>query len=524
MLTPDEWGTYTRVSTEKQSVNTSPQRQLEENQSWAKKNLGFEIPNVFQEPGRTGANLDERPVMSQVLHLVETRQLKGVVFNTLDRTARNLDILFRIRWIFLEADARGFCVHEKLDITTREFQELVGILVYGLKAQMELDDITRRLLGGRERRVKQGEAAGGGIVPYGFNKTRQPMPDGHMGVFYELDPNEVQICQLIRDWFIDERLSRRKISTRLNKWGIPSASASRRQKKGRWWPGIVGKILTDPKYRGELVWGEYTTPVDRIFSEEDAWRIDRQIAENAQVYSHVRIYQYLLTGLLKCGLCGYTFTGSTSTYNNRPYSYYRCVVKQRIMQSDKLCNSTTLKKVEVERVVWEDVKRLILDTNAINDLADGQRLSIEEDVERETQALQGEIARIETEQDRLIMMAVRDELKHKRVQHLLDEKDQEMAGKRAMLARYQDRQKQRERREQGLRHAQQRMAIWREMVNDPDLAFELKREIVRGVIEKVVVLDENSLQPYYNLMGPTLIDNHNVLTMKSPVKGKVISY
>jgi len=56
------------------------------------------------------------------------------------------------------------------------------------------------------------------------------------------------------------------------------------------------------------------------------------------------------------------------------------------------------------------------------------------------------------------------------------------------------------------------------MLQDPELSFDRRREIVRAVTDKFVVEDASRLVPYYNLLNPFLIDNSNVLTLESSVK------
>jgi site-specific DNA recombinase len=94
-----------------------------------------------------------------------------------------------------------------------------------------------------------------GRVPFGYRPDRTPHPvpvkasQGRTKTRLAVDPQAGPWLTQMYEWRVYERLSREAIALRLDAGGAPSPEGE------GWHPTAVGKILTNPKYTGYMVYG-----------------------------------------------------------------------------------------------------------------------------------------------------------------------------------------------------------------------------------------------------------------------------
>ena len=69
-------------------------------------------------------------------------------------------------------------------------------------------------------------------------------------------------------------------------------------------------------------------------------------------------YFYLLSGLIRCALCGSTFTGSYNGSPNR-YTYYRCTDRRKRFPNPQHCRAKHIRADRIEPAVWSAVLRAV---------------------------------------------------------------------------------------------------------------------------------------------------------------------
>lgn len=151
---------YIRVSTEGQ---TGPDKygleaQKADIQAYAEAN-GYLITGWYADNGKSGALLQEREGLQDLLSAARAREFETVIIAKLDRLSRDL-----FNQLFLEKEMRvagceivSACepVNGKDPMQTA-FRQLMGTF-----AELEKSLITSRLSGGRKQKAKQGGYAGG---------------------------------------------------------------------------------------------------------------------------------------------------------------------------------------------------------------------------------------------------------------------------------------------------------------------------------------------------------------------------
>jgi DNA invertase Pin-like site-specific DNA recombinase len=227
---------------------------------------------------------------------------------------------------------------------------------------------TRRVMGGVHDRIRRGYFPGA-IPPYGYERW---LANGLTGEILQSVPirgsirmpNSVYVlraatdgsAEIARDIFLGveagEPLAR--IARRLVTDGVPSPGARREKPNaGAWSRGGIARMLRNPLYQGDLVWGRldraqlgppvpiadvqldkagevallYTDFVKTPLVTRETWGTVQAILDGSRESCKGRRAaspDFLLSGLIKCATCGANFHGASSTrkYVNRR-RYYR---------------------------------------------------------------------------------------------------------------------------------------------------------------------------------------------------------
>ena len=184
------------------------------------------------------------------------------------------------------------------------------------------------------------------------------------------DPDTSKTLQWIFNKYIEFN-SVRKVGTLLNSKGIKT-------RNGELWPqATIHRILRSPVYIGKTYYGKRTTdPISGklIKQDESTWTIvnaehDAIISEDIfnQVQKILSMKSkkptkpgrtYLLTGLLKCGLCGRSMSGYTFTKKgtDKSYSYYKCW--NNVQKGKMACDGLSLPTVALETFIVDELKKL----------------------------------------------------------------------------------------------------------------------------------------------------------------------
>ncbi|WP_268886709.1 recombinase family protein [Ktedonospora formicarum] len=157
----------------------------------------------------------------------------------------------------------------------------------------------------------------------------------------ECEYSEAGIIRMIYRMSVDENLSRIAIATHLNALGIPPAHACDQRSimrgkrlcrtSGRWTPGRIRNMLVNTTYKGIHYYGRRSKKTREVIAQlvpalvdESTWEQAQRVLHAHQVFSRRNAKRnYLLRGLIKCGLCGLTYCGSAYNVKSCPY-YYKC--------------------------------------------------------------------------------------------------------------------------------------------------------------------------------------------------------
>ena len=198
---------YVRVSTAEQVDGFGLTVQRKAIADYAKVN-GLRLLRTVSDEGISGSNgLDARKGLAEVLTVVESGQVSGLVVYRLDRLARDLILQETLMTRMRKAGVEVLSVTEP-DIDSEDGTRVLVRQILGAVSQFERALIRSRMMGGRAAKIASG-GYGGGRPPFGWRaENKELVPE----------PREQEAIALVRQ-LADEGLSSRQIAARLQETG-----------------------------------------------------------------------------------------------------------------------------------------------------------------------------------------------------------------------------------------------------------------------------------------------------------------
>jgi site-specific DNA recombinase len=325
---PERVALYLRVSSEEQREKATIKIQSDFLEGYCELHA-LEVAGRYQDDGISGTiPLHERPEGRRLLEDAKESKFGVVLVYRLDRFGRSLlgivDATERLE--MLEVGLRS--ATEPIDTSTPG-----GRLIFQMLAsfaEYERGTIRERTQAGLHRALREGKHAG--RIPYGYAIDEQ-------GKLTVVEDEARIVREIISN--VANRATLYSESKRLNDEGIPSPGYrfrgdETRRATGQWSPTTVRDIVHQTAYSGVhrvRIEGEGTIerPVPAIVAAGLRERAEAQLAKNKRRAGELRKNgrKYLLSGLVRCGICGLACTGRTSTARvsggSKKYSYYGCV-------------------------------------------------------------------------------------------------------------------------------------------------------------------------------------------------------
>ncbi|MFS0837226.1 recombinase family protein [Paenibacillus sp. 1P03SA] len=352
---------YIRVSTDDQardgfSIEAQKRKLISycDSQDWT-------VTDVYIDEGFSAKDLN-RPEMKRMLEDLEDNKFDMVLVYKLDRLTRStadcdkLLKLFESHKVMFQSSTESF---ETRTATGRLFIRLISDL-----AQWERENIAERVRFGMEQMVTEGRRPGG-RYPYGYTKE---------GV---LIPEEAAVIRRIRDMYMKDNLSLKKIAVTLVQEGVTRRGYD-------WTKSSVSLTLENIYYAGiirfgsKMANGKYvnrkkelrTEILDSVGSHEPVWTLDEfnehlEILRARSNSGYSRLGDYWFTGLLKCGKCGSGMFGRLTNERIRKDGsrarvvYYMC----RRKWANKSCTMPIIRQKHVEHLLFEFIESIIIDPN-----------------------------------------------------------------------------------------------------------------------------------------------------------------
>ena len=281
-------------------------------------------------------------------------------------------------------------------------------------AEYEREKINERMTRGRQQKITSGSVLVSGRPPYGYRVVK----DENGKQMLVLHEEEAEVVRLIFTWYTkgDETgtcVSLRQIARRLSDMGVPTyadtnheKSLSRLQK----WPGVwcitsIHGMLKSEVYTGTWRYGKTTkrgkstiklTDVSPLavqvpaIVDVDTWRIAlAQFQKNKEESKRNRKYEYLLSQRVNCGACGGKMHGMPTNKGSKLFTFYYCNARRFPEKYKHTCNGPAFQPKYVDPVVWQWLKSILTDPDALTSglraqqaLAEEQRIPLQMEVDK----------------------------------------------------------------------------------------------------------------------------------------------
>ena len=396
---------YARVSTQSQSDNgTSLDTQLAACRKYAEQQ-GYSVVLEIQED-ISGAVL-ARPGLDRIRDLAEHGAIDALIFYHVDRLSRDDTNTLILAREFRQRNVELDCATVRLEDTpTGKF--LFSVLAS--VASLERGMIVERTRRGKLQKAREGRVLGGGFIAYGYTFIKG---EGRLEPY---EPEAYWVREAYR-LVVEERLTVGKVRERLVAEGVPT-------KKGApsWSHATILSMLRNRTYCGTFTYNtrarrtralrpqseHITVPVPPLVPVE-LWQeaqavLDMQKAMQPRNTRH----EYLLTGHIRCGLCGLRMKAhSSSQRRTKRYRYYVCPTTDIPEVRERHGGACAIRALDVYRAdteVWGEVVRQLTGEVALlqgMDHARQIRKEREHD-DKELERIAQKLEKLEPEGERLL--------------------------------------------------------------------------------------------------------------------------
>jgi site-specific DNA recombinase len=325
--------------------------------------------------GASGASF-ELPQLNRVYEMAHAGEFDVLVVREIDRLSRKL-----AKQLLVEEELKRAGV--EIEYVLAEYDDTpegrLNKHIRATIAEYEREKIRERMTRGRILKAKSGSLLlHGAPAPYGY----RAVDNGDKKELVVYEP-EARIVRLIFDWYVhgdDENgpLSMSAIAKRLTEMGVPTCTDARpgshlnnkKRGRGKWGYTSVSHILDHEVYIGKWYYGRgrndchprdewIEVPVPSIIDHELWEPVRKRKRENKRRASRNRKYNYLLSGRLRCGMCGAPASGSNKEWKSKNSQgrirYYRCNTAfggKSKAEVGLYCSAPNFNADQVDAAVW----------------------------------------------------------------------------------------------------------------------------------------------------------------------------
>ena len=383
---------YARVSSEQQAQQQTIASQVAALRERLRVDgLTLEEDLVFVDDGFTGSTL-QRPALERLRDKAYAGAFNRLYVHSPDRLARR----YAYQVLLLDELKRDEVEVVFLSQSVGETpEEVLLVQVQGMFAEYERAKILERCRRGRRHTAQRGSLNAIAHAPYGYRYVHKHHAGGE--ACYQVVPEQAAIVRQMFEWVGRDRCSLGEVCRRLFDEGVCSPKGN-----ARWNRASICDMLKNPAYKGTATFGKTRVgarfpqlrpsrgqppaprrqhtchptplsehieiPVPPIVTEELFAAVQEQLEENRrrsreQLQNKAR---HLLQGLVVCGRCGSACCGRFYAQKAKRYGYYRCLGTDGYRYGGTpLCRMEALSAPRLEAAVWNDVREVLADPEAV---------------------------------------------------------------------------------------------------------------------------------------------------------------
>lgn len=368
--------TYTRVSTAMQIDGYSLDAQKSRMKAFADYN-GYEIVGEYEDAGKSGKSIEGRLQFNQMMEDIKSGKdsVSYVLVFKLSRFGRNAADVLSTLQVMQDFGVNLICVEDGIDSSKDAGKLMISVL--SAVAEIERENIRVQTMEGRIQKAREGKW-NGGFAPYGYK-----LVNGELIINEE----EAEAIRVIFDQYVNTNTGANGIAKYLEDHGIHKI-LRQNGKTPLFDASLIRKILKNPVYCGKIAYGRrkmekiHGTRNDYHLVEQDNFLladgvhepiISEELWQSAQVKLLAQAKKYervnngkdtkvhLLSGIVKCPVCGAGMYGNKSVKHKKDgtkykdFLYYGC--KHRNMNRGYKCD---YKKQINEELLDNSVSEIII--------------------------------------------------------------------------------------------------------------------------------------------------------------------
>lgn len=345
---------YTRVSTTMQIDGYSLDAQKTKMKAFCDYNE-YEIAGEYEDAGKSGKSIEGRVSFNQMMEDIKSGkdEVSYVLVFKLSRFGRNVADALATLQVMQDFGVNLICVEDGIDSSKDAGKLMISVL--SAVAEIERENIRVQTMEGRMRKAREGKW-NGGFAPYGYS-----LIDGKL----EVNEEEAVAIRMIFDQYVNTDLGANGIAKYLENHGIHKI-ARQNGKNPLFDAALIRRIIQNPVYSGKISYGRRRT--EKVHGTRNEYRqvkkddyllvdglhealVSEEVWEQAQVKVAAQAKKYekvnrdkihLLSGILKCPVCGAGMYGNKSIKkrkdgsNYKDFYYYGC--KHRNMTRGHKCD------------------------------------------------------------------------------------------------------------------------------------------------------------------------------------------
>ena len=348
---------YTRVSTAMQIDGYSLEAQKTKMKAFCDYNE-YEIAGEYEDAGKSGKSIEGRIAFNQMMDDIKSGkdEVYYVLVFKLSRFGRNAADVLATLQVMQDFGVNLICVEDGIDSSKDAGKLMISVL--SAVAEIERENIRVQTMEGRMQKAREGKW-NGGFAPYGYS-----LIDGKL----EVNEEEAVAIRTIFDQYVNTDLGANGIAKYLENHGIHKI-ARQNGTNPLFDAALIRRIIQNPVYCGKISYGRRRTEKvhgtrneyrqvkkddyllvnglhEALVSEEVWEQAQAKVAAQAKKYEKVNRDKgekiHLLSGILKCPVCGAGMYGNKAIKkrkdgsNYKDFYYYGC--KHRNMTRGHKCD------------------------------------------------------------------------------------------------------------------------------------------------------------------------------------------
>ena len=348
---------YTRVSTAMQIDGYSLDAQKSRMKAYAEFN-DYEIVGEYEDAGKSGKSIEGRVEFNRMMEDIKSGKdgVSYVLVFKLSRFGRNAADVLSTLQVMQDFGVNLICVEDGIDSSKDAGKLMISVL--SAVAEIERENIRVQTMEGRIQKAREGKW-NGGFAPYGYKLEK--------GQLF-INEEEAAAIRVIFDQYVHTDTGANGLAKYLATHGIRKIQRQN-GKNPLFDAALIRRILKNPVYCGKIAYGRRRTEKvhgtrndyrlveqddyllvdglhEGIVSEELWHEAQVKLLAQAEKYEHVNRGKdtkiHLLSGIVKCPVCGVGMYGNKSIKHKadgskyKDFYYYGC--KHRAMTRGHKCD------------------------------------------------------------------------------------------------------------------------------------------------------------------------------------------